>query len=128
MSYRPLPLSCYCGEVPDRILEVGFTSDRNMVIHFWCSSCSRVLFVSKSLEECAQYCPAPDDTAIPLDHAGEDARFLRFRAESLAKPEVIRGGVWPQAGRPFEQLDSAIIVALRSGDQSQGFDGLRIVS
>jgi len=77
MSYRPLPLSCYCGEVPDRILEVGFTSDRNMVIHFWCSSCSRVLFVSKSLEECAQYCPAPDDTAIPLDHAGEDARFLQ---------------------------------------------------
>src|SRR6478609_3275795 len=57
MSYRPLPLSCICGEIPDRILEVGFTSDRHMVVHYWCSSCSRVLFISRSLEECTQACP-----------------------------------------------------------------------
>jgi hypothetical protein len=76
MSYRPLPLSCYCGEIPDRILEVGFTSDRHMVVHYWCSSCSRVLFVSKTLEECAESCPAPDASAGQSDQAAEDAKFL----------------------------------------------------
>ena len=57
MGYRAMQLACYCGEAPDRILEVGFTSDRHMVVHYWCSSCSRVLFVSHSLDECTQACP-----------------------------------------------------------------------
>jgi hypothetical protein len=76
MSYSPLPLVCYCGEVPDRILEVGFTSDRSMVIHYWCSACSRVLFVSKSLAECEDACPSADDTNS-FGHSSEDARFLQ---------------------------------------------------
>jgi hypothetical protein len=77
MSYRPMPLACYCGEIPDRILEVGFTSDRNMVVHFWCSSCSRVLFVSRSLEECAESCPAPDPGDNLTGYGQEDAQFLQ---------------------------------------------------
>jgi hypothetical protein len=77
MSYRPLPLACYCGEVPDRILEVGFTSDRHMVIHFWCSSCNRVLFVSKTLAECGVLCPNPDEGPHSFDHSLEDAQFLQ---------------------------------------------------
>jgi hypothetical protein len=77
MNYRPLPLVCYCGEVPDRILEVGFTSDRNIVIHYWCSSCSRVLFVSKSLAECAEACPPADENVNSFEHNSEDARFLQ---------------------------------------------------
>ena len=77
MSYRPLSLSCYCGEVPDRILEVGFTSDHKMVIHYWCSSCSRVLFESRTLAECEQHCPPPDEGFPQYDHAAEDQRFLQ---------------------------------------------------
>jgi hypothetical protein len=77
MSYRPLPLSCYCGEVPDRILEVGFTSEHHMVVHYWCSSCSRVLFVTKTLDECADACPPRDASDNPFDHASEDAQFLQ---------------------------------------------------
>jgi hypothetical protein len=76
MSYRPLPLSCLCGEIPDRILEVGFTSDHHLVVHYWCSSCSRVLFVSRTLDECAEACPAPD-TGEMLHQDAEDARFLQ---------------------------------------------------
>ena len=57
MGYRAMQLDCYCGQAPDRILEVGFTSDRHMVVHFWCSSCSRVLFVSRSLDECDEIVP-----------------------------------------------------------------------
>lgn len=77
MSYRALPLACYCGERPDRILEVGFTSDRTMVVHYWCSACSRVLFITKHLDECAQACPAPDDTDAVPQAAADDARFLQ---------------------------------------------------
>jgi hypothetical protein len=75
MSYRPLPLSCFCGDAPDRILEVGFTSDRHMVIHYWCSSCKRVLFVSTTLAECEQACPPPEES--PAAHDVEDAQFLQ---------------------------------------------------
>jgi hypothetical protein len=77
MSYRPLPLSCFCGEVPDRILEVGFTSDRHMVIHYWCSSCKRVLFISHTLAECGERCPPPDEGFTQYDHAEADAKFLQ---------------------------------------------------
>jgi hypothetical protein len=77
MSYRALPLACYCGGRPDRILEVGFTSEKTMVVHYWCSACSRVLFVSKGLDECAQDCPAVDEADAPPQAAAEDARFLQ---------------------------------------------------
>jgi hypothetical protein len=77
MSYRPLPLACYCGEIPDRILEVGFTSEQHMVVHFWCSSCSRVLFITRTLEECAAQCPTPDAGDNLFNYAREDAQFLQ---------------------------------------------------
>jgi hypothetical protein len=77
MSYSAIPLSCYCGERPDRILEVGLTSDQKMVIHYWCSACSRVLFVSKSLTECAIECPPRVEDDAPPQAAIDDARFLQ---------------------------------------------------
>ena len=76
MGYRAIHLACYCGQPPERILEIGFTSDRNMVVHFWCSACNRVLFVSRSLDECAHGCPPPDVEAETL-LAAEDVRFLQ---------------------------------------------------
>jgi len=76
MGYRAMQLACYCGAVPERILEVGYTSARNLVVHFWCSACSRVLFVSMSPEECAEACPQ-EDTYAERQAATEDARFLQ---------------------------------------------------
>ena len=75
MGYRAMQLACYCGQVPDRILEVGFTSSRHVVVHFWCSACSRVLFVSHSLDECEKSCP-PRDVEAESHSSAEDARFL----------------------------------------------------
>ena len=83
MSYRALPLACYCGERPDRILEVGLTTEGSMVVHYWCASCSRVLFTSKPLAECLQECPPPDDTDAPPQVAAEDARFLQIMGITL---------------------------------------------
>jgi hypothetical protein len=70
-----MQLACYCGQVPERILEVGFTSNRHVVVHFWCSACSRVLFRSHSLDECEKACP-PSDQEAERRSAAEDARFL----------------------------------------------------
>ena len=47
-----------------------------MVVHFWCSACQRVLFISQSLDECRQECPPADSQADSLS-AAVDARFLR---------------------------------------------------
>ena len=71
MRYQAMPLQCYCGEVPEQILEVGFTSDQHMVIHYWCSSCKRVMFASHTIEECREHCPPAEPEAV-----AEDARFL----------------------------------------------------
>jgi hypothetical protein len=71
-----MQLNCHCGEAPERILEIGFTSDRNMVVHYWCSACQRVLFNSQPLDECVQGCPPPDVRA-EMHSSAEDARFLQ---------------------------------------------------
>jgi hypothetical protein len=71
-----MQLTCHCGQAPERILEVGFTSDRNLVVHYWCSACNRVLFISKPLEVCEQACP-PTDVEAESRSAAEDARFLQ---------------------------------------------------
>jgi hypothetical protein len=47
-----------------------------MVVHYWCSACSRVLFVSKGLDECVQDCPKADEGDAPPQAAADDARFL----------------------------------------------------
>ena len=84
MGYRAMQLSCYCGQRPDRILEVGFTSDLHMVVHFWCSACQRVLFISQSLDDCGQACPPPDMDAETQSKA-EDARFLQSLGIAVAE-------------------------------------------
>jgi hypothetical protein len=75
MGYRAMQFACCCGEPPDRILEIGFTSEGHMVVHFWCSACNRVLFMSQALDDCRQECPPPDAEADSLS-ATADARFL----------------------------------------------------
>ena len=84
MGYRAMQLACYCGQAPERILEIGFTSDRNMVVHFWCTTCSRVLFVSLSLDECAEACP-PRDGEAETQLKEEDARFLQSLGITVAE-------------------------------------------
>jgi hypothetical protein len=84
MGYRAMQLACYCGQAPDRILEIGFTSDRHMVVHFWCSTCNRVLFISRSLDACEQACPPPDVEADSRSKA-EDARFLQSLGIAVAE-------------------------------------------
>lgn len=84
MNYRHLSLHCHCGEVPEHIAEVGFSDDHNLVIHWWCSKCQKVVYVTKSLTDCWRECPSGSqslDRALPVVAPGsidqEDAEFLR---------------------------------------------------
>jgi hypothetical protein len=84
MNYRHIPLECLCGQVPDRIAEVGLTDDHMLIIHWWCTHCKKVVYVSKPLTDCWRECPSASgslDSVLPLvngDGYGEqDAQFLR---------------------------------------------------
>lgn len=79
MSYRYLELCCGCGEPPDRIDEVGFTDEHELVIHWWCLRCRKVVYVSKSLSDCWRDCPRPDVGKEEVEFAcqSDDARFLQ---------------------------------------------------
>jgi hypothetical protein len=87
MNYKHLALECACGDTPESLAEVGFTDDHQLVVHWWCLQCSKVVYVCKPLTECWQECPSPEQS---LDHALErltganggtaesaDAEFLR---------------------------------------------------
>ena len=65
MGYRHLSLCCKCGQAPTRIDEVGLTDDHELVIHWWCEECKRVVYASKSLAECWQDCPKPEPRPEP---------------------------------------------------------------
>ncbi len=84
MNYRHLPLACGdCGEIPEQIMEVGFTQDHQLVIHWWCGKCNRVVYLAKPLVDCWRECPREQES---LDYRleelqkhiqDEDARFLK---------------------------------------------------
>ena len=86
MNYRHLALRCHCGEIPDRIAEVGFTDDHNLVVHWWCARCQKVVYVTKPLTDCWRECPSPSlslDNLLPAaasaadSYHEQDAEFLR---------------------------------------------------
>ncbi len=96
MGYRHLSLCCKCGQAPTRIDEVGLTDDHELVIHWWCEECKRVVYASKSLAECWQDCPKSETAAEPervaqpqraADHnaarGGFDDRFLKSLGISM---------------------------------------------
>ncbi|HKE27475.1 MAG TPA: hypothetical protein VKB88_34205 [Bryobacteraceae bacterium] len=66
MSYRHFSLQCRCGQPPSRIEEVGITDDHELVIHWWCDECNKIVYASKSLEECFAAAP-PMETDANFD-------------------------------------------------------------
>lgn len=77
MNYRHFSLACRCGSPPARIEEVGVTDDRELVIHWWCQDCRRVVYASKSLADCWRECPKPENPE------GFDQQFLASIGVSL---------------------------------------------
>jgi len=83
MGYRHLSVICNCGTAPSHIDEVGLTDDHELVIHWWCEECRRVIYATKSLVECWEDCPQPDSggprprPVVPQPVCGFDGEFLK---------------------------------------------------
>ena len=82
MKYRPMPLVCECGFVPVRLKSVGFTSEYELVVHWRCIACGKLVYVVKPLADCCRECPDDESSLeVPAMNRGsrqesEDARFL----------------------------------------------------
>jgi len=74
MEYRRFPMSCECGGEPKQILAVGFSADREIVIHWRCPRCHRKLCTIRPLFECWSDCFAVRPSVVT--HTPEDRRFL----------------------------------------------------
>ena len=70
MSYRHFSLACRCGQPPSRIEEVGVTDERELVVHWWCDECKKLVYATKTLADCWRECPQPEQSN------SFDARFL----------------------------------------------------
>jgi hypothetical protein len=81
MNFRPFHLSCECGRVPFRFKSAGLTAAHQLVIHWRCLACNRLVYVVKDLGDCWRECPRADssgsETAAAIDTKAEDSRFLR---------------------------------------------------
>jgi hypothetical protein len=78
MSYRHFSLCCRCGLPPTKIDEIGVTDDHELVIHWWCEDCRKLVWASKPLSECWRECPATDT------QPDFDAEFLQSVGVRLA--------------------------------------------
>ncbi|MGO9229567.1 MAG: hypothetical protein ACLQKA_10220 [Bryobacteraceae bacterium] len=52
------------------------TDERELVIHWWCEECQKVVYASKSLADCWRECPQPQSQSEEQARAGFDERFL----------------------------------------------------
>ena len=84
MNYRHLALRCGCGELPQNLAEVGFSDDHQLVVHWWCERCHRLVYATKPLADCWRDCPSPEESLERrleeldrLGYASGDACFLR---------------------------------------------------
>ena len=82
MKYRTLSLQCQCGRPSTRIREIGFTADRQLVVHWRCPECKSYVYGLKPLDDCFLICPTAEELgetseepeAVPDQ---KDADFLR---------------------------------------------------
>ncbi|GEM_PF-998829 len=93
MRYRTLSLQCHCGQPSSRIREIGFTADRQLVVHWRCSECKSYVYGVKPLDDCYQICPTPEElgeTGEELDAAVQktDTEFLQKLGVKFPEDEV----------------------------------------
>jgi hypothetical protein len=89
MKFREMQLVCECGAAPFALKSVGFTSEYELVVHWSCAGCGKLVYVVKALADCVRECPETEDAVeIAARTPCDDAGFLRslgirFPDESL---------------------------------------------
>ena len=82
MRYRTLSLQCQCGRPSTRIREIGFTADRQLVVHWRCPDCKSYVYGLKPLDDCFLICPTPEELGETSEQpeassSQNDSDFLR---------------------------------------------------
>ena len=82
MKYRRVSLRCECGRRANRIKDIGFTAGHELVLHWRCPGCKRVVYVVKLLSDCWRHCPQPENVQHveqrgQIAFGPDDTRFLR---------------------------------------------------
>jgi hypothetical protein len=57
IAYRQIPMRCSCGQVSGSILDVGLMQGHQLVVHWWCEQCRKMVSASRSLADCWRDCP-----------------------------------------------------------------------
>lgn len=83
MKYRTLSLNCQCGTPSSRIREIGFTSDRQLVVHWRCSQCKSYVYGLKPLDDCFEFCPTEEELAEAEGAADAEEPAVRDDSEFL---------------------------------------------
>jgi hypothetical protein len=92
MDFRPVPLACECGLAPARFRGIGFTPEQELVVHWRCLMCGKLVYVVKPLVECLRECPPLEDSSIvpvpgaKFDFKPDDAKFLHTLGISVEDP------------------------------------------
>jgi hypothetical protein len=90
MKFREMPLVCECGFAPILLKSVGFTTEFELVVHWKCSVCGKLVYVVKSLADCCRECPEEEawEVMVPCAAAPfDDAAFLRSLGISTGEPD-----------------------------------------
>ena len=74
MEYRRYSMSCECGGEPKQIIAVGFSANREIVVHWRCPRCRRNVCTVKALAECWSDCFPGRVNFAP--QTPDDRRFL----------------------------------------------------
>ena len=72
MKAELLSLACGCGHPSSSFVQVGLTSDHQVVFNWWCSACDQPVHVFKSLSECWRECPPMEQAEILEEPATAD--------------------------------------------------------
>lgn len=83
MQVERLSLTCECGRPCSTFVQVGLTSDHQLVFNWWCDDCGEAVYAFRSLAECWRNCPpkeqvevADEPTASNVSSTESDSAFL----------------------------------------------------
>jgi len=74
MEYRRFPMSCECGGEPKQIAGVGFSINREIVIHWRCGRCHKRVCTVKPILEAWSDCFG--GRSLVTADTPDDRRFL----------------------------------------------------
>jgi len=83
MRVQLLSLACDSGHPCSSFVQVGLSSDHQLLFHWWCEECNEAVCAYKGLADCWRDCPpkeqveiAGNPTAITIASAESDSAFL----------------------------------------------------